>query len=75
MKLAIVGCGLIGAKRLRSLGPDHTVVALADPVAARAQALAAQAAVTEPRCHRPKTASFMTARTPSDSAKANRRCG
>jgi len=43
MKLAIVGCGLIGAKRLRSLGPDHTVVALADPVAARAQALAAQA--------------------------------
>ena len=43
MKLAIVGCGLIGAKRLRSLGPGHTVVALADPVAARAQALAAQA--------------------------------
>ena len=43
MKLAIVGCGLIGAKRLRSLGPEHAVVALADPVAARAQALAAQA--------------------------------
>jgi predicted dehydrogenase len=43
MKLAIVGCGLIGGKRLRSLGPGHTVVALADPIAARAQALAAQA--------------------------------
>jgi predicted dehydrogenase len=43
VKLAIVGCGLIGAKRLKSLGPDHAVVALADPVAARAEALAAQA--------------------------------
>lgn len=42
MKVAIIGCGLIGAKRLKSLGPEHTVVALADPVAARAQALAAQ---------------------------------
>ena len=44
MKLAIVGCGLIGAKRLRALGRDHAVVALADPIASRAQALAAQAA-------------------------------
>ena len=43
MKVAIVGCGLIGAKRLRSLGPGHAAVALVDPVAARAQALAAQA--------------------------------
>jgi predicted dehydrogenase len=43
MKFAIVGCGLIGAKRLRSLGPNDQVVAVADPVAARAQALAAQA--------------------------------
>ena len=42
MKVAIIGCGLIGAKRLKSLGPEHAVVALADPVAARAQALAAQ---------------------------------
>ena len=32
MKLAIVGCGLIGAKRLRALGRDHAVVALADPI-------------------------------------------
>ena len=43
MKIAIVGCGLIGGKRLRSLRPGPAVVALADPVAARAQALAAQA--------------------------------
>jgi predicted dehydrogenase len=43
MNLAIVGCGLIGAKRLRSLGKEHRAVAFADPVAARAQALAAQA--------------------------------
>jgi predicted dehydrogenase len=43
MRLAIVGCGLIGAKRLRSLRREDSVVAVADPVAARAQSLAAQA--------------------------------
>jgi predicted dehydrogenase len=43
MKFAIVGCGLIGQKRLRSLRAGDEVVAVADPVKARADALAAQA--------------------------------
>ena len=43
MKIAIVGCGLIGQKRLRSLRAEDQVIAVADPVEARAQALAAQA--------------------------------
>jgi predicted dehydrogenase len=43
MRFAIVGCGLIGQKRLRSLAPGDQVVVVADPVEARAQALAAQA--------------------------------
>lgn len=43
MKFAIVGCGLIGQKRLRSLRPGDQVVVVADPVLERAQALAAQA--------------------------------
>ena len=43
MRFAIVGCGLIGGKRLRSLRPNDVVVAVADPVYERAQALAAQA--------------------------------
>ena len=43
MKVAIVGCGLIGQKRLRSLRADDQVVVVADPVLSRAQALAAQA--------------------------------
>ena len=43
MKFAIVGCGLIGQKRLRSLRADDRVVVVADPVLARAQALAGQA--------------------------------
>lgn len=43
MKLAIIGCGLIGQKRLRSLRPDDQVVVVADPVRARAEALATQA--------------------------------
>jgi predicted dehydrogenase len=43
MKLAIVGCGLIGGKRLKSLRPGDSVVAVVDPVKARAEALAAQA--------------------------------
>jgi predicted dehydrogenase len=43
VKFAIVGCGLIGQKRLRSLRPGDQVVVCADPVLERAQALAAQA--------------------------------
>ena len=43
MRFAIVGCGLIGQKRLRSLRPGDEVVVVADPVKERAQALAAQA--------------------------------
>ena len=43
MKFAIIGCGLIGQKRLRSLRPGDQVVAVVDPVLERAQALAAQA--------------------------------
>ena len=43
MKVAIVGCGLIGQKRLRSLRADDRVVVVADPILQRAQALAAQA--------------------------------
>jgi predicted dehydrogenase len=43
MRLAIVGCGFIGQKRLRSLTAEARVVAVADPVRERAEALAAQA--------------------------------
>jgi predicted dehydrogenase len=43
MRFAIVGCGLIGQKRLRSLRPGDEVVVVADPVKERAQALATQA--------------------------------
>ncbi|HEV3032274.1 MAG TPA: Gfo/Idh/MocA family oxidoreductase [Polyangia bacterium] len=43
MRFAIVGCGLIGQKRLRSLRPEDKVVAVADPVKERAQSLATQA--------------------------------
>ncbi|HEY4158074.1 MAG TPA: Gfo/Idh/MocA family oxidoreductase [Polyangiaceae bacterium] len=43
MRFAIIGCGLIGGKRLRSLRPEDSVVAVADPILERAQALAAQA--------------------------------
>jgi predicted dehydrogenase len=43
VKFAIVGCGLIGQKRLRSLRSGDQVVAVADPVLERAQALAGQA--------------------------------
>jgi predicted dehydrogenase len=43
VKLAIVGCGLIGRKRLRSLRPGDSVVAVVDPVEARAASLAAEA--------------------------------
>lgn len=41
MRAAIIGCGLIGRKRLRSLGRDHQLVIAADTVLERAQALAA----------------------------------
>ncbi|HXT98943.1 MAG TPA: Gfo/Idh/MocA family oxidoreductase [Polyangia bacterium] len=43
MRVAIVGCGLIGGKRLRSLRPGDRVVALVDPARERAQGLAAHA--------------------------------
>jgi predicted dehydrogenase len=48
MRVAIVGCGLIGQKRMRSLG-QHRLVAVADTNAARAEALAAQV----PGCRAP----------------------
>jgi predicted dehydrogenase len=40
MNIAIVGCGLIGRKRARALGPEHRVVLCADTEPFRAQALA-----------------------------------
>ena len=40
MRIAIVGCGLIGRKRARSLGAQHQLVIAADTVGARAEALA-----------------------------------
>jgi predicted dehydrogenase len=43
MRVAIVGCGLIGGKRLRSLRPGDRVVALVDPARERAQGLVAHA--------------------------------
>jgi predicted dehydrogenase len=39
MRISIIGCGLIGNKRARALG-DHSLVACADTVLSRAQALA-----------------------------------
>ena len=42
MNVAIVGCGLIGQKRLRALGEHHRLVAAADTVLERAQALVRQ---------------------------------
>ncbi|MCC7518704.1 MAG: Gfo/Idh/MocA family oxidoreductase [Verrucomicrobiae bacterium] len=41
MKVAVVGCGLIGKKRVNALGADHALVAAVDKDLARAQALAA----------------------------------
>lgn len=41
MNIAIVGCGLIGQKRLRALGEGHKLIAVADTVLERAQQLAA----------------------------------
>lgn len=40
MRIAIVGCGLIGRKRANSLGTEHQLVAVADSVKERASALA-----------------------------------
>jgi predicted dehydrogenase len=42
LKIGIVGCGLIGAKRAAALGKDHQVVAVADIDASRAGRLASQ---------------------------------
>jgi predicted dehydrogenase len=39
-RVAIIGCGLIGAKRARALGPGARLVAVCDPVEQRARALA-----------------------------------
>ncbi|SRR5712692_2049153 len=40
MNVAIIGCGLIGQKRLQALGSEHRLVAAADTVLERARALA-----------------------------------
>jgi len=42
MNVGIIGCGLIGQKRMRSLGPDHRLIAVADAIPERASALARQ---------------------------------
>ena len=42
MNFAIVGCGLIGEKRLRSLPKEHRVLAVVDTDSARAAALASR---------------------------------
>src|SRR4051812_26734497 len=43
MNFAIIGCGLIGQKRLRALQKEHTILATADVNLDRAKALAQQA--------------------------------
>ena len=40
VRLAIVGCGMIGQKRVRALGKHHQLVITADPVVERARELA-----------------------------------
>jgi predicted dehydrogenase len=42
MNVAIIGCGLIGQKRLHALGTQHRLIAAADVVLERAQALTAR---------------------------------
>ena len=42
MRFAIIGCGLIGRKRLRSFGGKHQLVAAVDSVLGRAQELTSQ---------------------------------
>jgi len=41
LNVGIVGCGLVGNKRARALGPDHKLVAVADVEVDRARVLAA----------------------------------
>jgi predicted dehydrogenase len=43
MRFAIIGCGLIGQKRLRSFKDRHTLTVASDVIPARAQSLASQA--------------------------------
>ena len=43
MRFAIAGCGLIGQKRLKTLSGKHSLTVATDPVAGRAERLAAQA--------------------------------
>src|SRR4051794_5232297 len=43
MRIAIIGCGLIGGKRLKALAKDDSLVVAADTNLARAQQLAGQA--------------------------------
>jgi predicted dehydrogenase len=42
MRFAIIGCGLIGQKRLRSFEDRHTLTVACDAIPARAQSLASQ---------------------------------
>jgi Predicted dehydrogenases and related proteins len=46
MNFSIAGCGLIGQKRLRALKAEHKIIAVADVVLERAEALAAQSSGT-----------------------------
>jgi predicted dehydrogenase len=46
MNFAIVGCGLIGMKRMRALRQSHQIVAAADIALDRARALAEQSGAT-----------------------------
>ena len=48
MNVAIIGCGLIGHKRARALGPEHRVIACADTDVVRARALADTLSRCEP---------------------------
>lgn len=69
MRMAIVGCGLIGHKRLHSLGRSHELSVAADSVLDRAQALAAirpgAVATTDWRAavHRPDVDAVLVATT------------
>src|SRR5689334_5155530 len=47
-RVAVIGCGLIGRKRLQALPPDAEVVALVDLDLGRAEALAASLPGTRP---------------------------
>jgi len=43
MNFVLIGCGLIGQKRLRALRQEHRIIAVADTVVSRAESLARQA--------------------------------